>query len=210
MISSQPGMTQSMSRLTIHLRGSPTLECGTGLKIQPRGNKVWGLLAFLALTGTAQPRHLLAGMMCPDADDPLGALRWNVSQLRRLLGGDVSVVGDPIRLQVPAGMMVDTNVLLRVTWMEAVRLPGVGRDLLEGHHYDSAPSFKLWLTNERARLGTASEAILHEATLATLAQRNHGDALEFATRLLSLNRYDEHSHVLLARVLRSSGDVEAV
>lgn len=106
-------------------------------------------------------------------------------------------------------MMIDTNVLLRGTWMEAVRLPGLGRDLLKGHHYDSAPSFELWLTNERARLSAASEAILHEATLATLAQRNHGDALEFATRLLSLNRYDENNHVLLARVLRSSGDVEA-
>ncbi|MGI8518282.1 MAG: AfsR/SARP family transcriptional regulator [Acidimicrobiia bacterium] len=90
-ISSQPDMTESMSRLTIHLLGSPTVERSTGLKIQPRGNKVWGLLAFLALTATAQPRHLLAGMMFPDADDPLGALRWNVSQLRRLLGADASV-----------------------------------------------------------------------------------------------------------------------
>jgi DNA-binding SARP family transcriptional activator len=175
---------------------------------QPRGNKVWGLLAFLALTGTAQSRHLLAGVMFPDAGDPLGALRWNVSQLRQLLGAESSVEGDPIRLQLPAGMMLDTNVLLNGTWMEAVGLPGLGRDLLEGLHYDSAPSFELWLINERARLGAASEAILHEATLANLAQRNHGDALGYATRLVSLNRYDENSHVLLARALRSSGDVD--
>jgi len=201
-------MTKPVSRLTIQLLGSPTVERSDGPRNQPRGNKVWGLLAFLALSGTAQPRQLLAGMMFPDADDPLGALRWNVSQLRRLLGPESSVEGDPIRLQLPAGILLDTKVLLNGTWMEAVGLPGLGRDLLEGLHYDSAPSFELWLTNERARLGAASEAILHEATLANLAQRNHRDALEHAARLVSLNRYDENSHVLLARALRSSGDVE--
>lgn len=201
-------MTEPVSRLSIQLLGLPFVERSDGLRNQARGNKVWGLLAFLVLTGTAQPRHLLAGMLFPDADDPLGALRWNVSQLRRLLGVKAVVEGDPIRLQLPAGTMLDTNVLLNGTWMEAAGVPGLGRDLLEGLYYDSAPSFELWLTNERARIGAASEAILHEAALANLAQRNYIDALEYATRLVSLNRYNENSHVMLARALRLSGDIE--
>lgn len=196
-----------MSRLTIQLLGLPAVDRGDGQRNQPRGNKVWALLAFLALAETAQSRHLLASMLFPDADDPLGALRWNISQLRRLLGPGCSVEGDPIRLRLPAGVMLDTKVLLEGTWIEAVGLPGLGRDLLEGLSYGSAPSFELWLTNERARFGAASEAILHEATLVNLAHRSYGDALGYATRLVSLNRYDENSHALLARTLRASGDV---
>lgn len=58
-------MTKSVSTLTIHLMGSPTVERSSGLGKRPRGNKVWGLLVFLALTGTNQPRHVLTGRCFP-------------------------------------------------------------------------------------------------------------------------------------------------
>lgn len=192
--------------LMVHLLGSPSVRRGDELVAQPRGHKVWGLLAFLVLTQSAQPRRLLAGMLFPAADDPLGALRWNISELRRLLGDEVSIGGDPIELKLPPGMLLDTSVLLNGTWSEAVRLPALGRDLLEGHSYGSAHGFELWLTNERARLSAAAEAILREATLASLARHRHEDAVAYAVRLVSLNPYDENAHVLLARALVESGD----
>jgi DNA-binding SARP family transcriptional activator len=207
-VDSEPGMTKLNPRLAISLMGKPAVRRGDVPTPQPRGHKAWGLLAFLALSGNPHSRHLLAGMLFPEADDPLGALRWNVSELRRLLGAEATLEGDPIRLELPPGTLLDTNLLLGGSWREAVRLPGLGRSLLEGLDYDSAPSFDMWLINERARLGAASEAILHEATLASLAERRLDDALAYATRLVSLNPFDENAQVLLARALMASGDLE--
>lgn len=169
---------------------------------------MWGILAFLALTDGPTSRQSLASMLFSEADDPFGALRWNISQLRRLLGDGASLVGDPIELRLPPGTLVDTDVLLEGSWREAVRLPVLGREILEGVHFDSEPAFDLWLTTQRVRLRAAAEAMLHEATLATLAGGQPGLALEYATHLVSLNPYDENSQVLLARALVDAGRVE--
>lgn len=192
--------------LTISLLGHPAVERADATAVQPRGHKVWGLLAYLVLSGSSPPRHRLAEMLFPEADDPLGALRWNVAELRRLLGADGTVEGDPVRLELPRDATVDTNVVLSGSWTEAVRMPGLGRILLEGLHYESAPGFDLWLIGERARLAAATEAILHEATVASLAQGKPEQALAHATRLVSLNQFDENAHALLARSLIAAGD----
>lgn len=194
--------------LTINLLGPPQVRRAQATLPRPRGNKVWGILAFLTLTDGPVSRRLLASMLFSVANDPFGALRWNISQLRRLLGDGASVAGDPIELRLPPATLLDTDVLLKGSWMEAVRLSGLGRDILEGVEFDSEPAFDLWLTSERARLGAAAEAILHEATLATLARGQSGLALEYATRLVSLSPYDENAHVLFARALVDSGRVE--
>lgn len=194
--------------LTIELLGPPQVRRADAALFRPRGNKVWGILAFLVLTDGPVSRQLLASMLFSEAKDPFGALRWNISQLRRLLGNGASVAGDPVELRLPPGILLDTDVLLKGSWMQAVRVSGLGRDILEGLEFNSEPGFDLWLTSERARLRAAAEAILHEATLATLARGRSGLALEYATRLVSLNPYDENTHVLLARALVDAGRIE--
>ena len=52
----------------------------------PRGHKVWALLGYLLTTASAPSREWLAELLFPEADDPLNALSWNLTQLRRLLG----------------------------------------------------------------------------------------------------------------------------
>lgn len=199
-------MKKAVPRLTISLLGQPAVLRAGATPAQPRGHKVWGLLAYLALSGSPPPRQRLAEMLFPEADDPLGALRWNVSELRRLLGAEGVIEGDPVRLELPRDAVLDTQVVLVGSWTEAVRLPGLGRILLEGFHYDSAPGFDLWLISERARFAAAAEAILHEATVASLAQGKAEQALAHATRLVSLNQFDENAHALLARSLIAAGD----
>ncbi len=199
-------MNKALPALTIHLLGRPTVLQPRATAAQPRGNKVWGLLAYLVLSASPPSRHRLAEMLFAEADDPLGALRWNIAELRRLLGPQVTVAGDPVRLELPRGATVDASVVLSGSWTEAVRLPGLGRTLLEGLHYESAPGFDLWLVGERARLAAAAEAILHEAAVASLAQAKPDRALEYATRLVSLNQFDENAHALLARALMAAGD----
>jgi DNA-binding SARP family transcriptional activator len=72
--------------LAVYLLGPPRVERGGSPVAAPRGHKVWGLLAYLVQSGAPVSRKHLAGLLFEDAEDPLAALRWNLSELRRLLG----------------------------------------------------------------------------------------------------------------------------
>src|SRR5918994_1319306 len=115
----------------------------------PRGHKAWGLLAYLVRARVPPSRERLAGLLFPEADDPLGALRWTLSVLRRQLGEHAELGGDPVVLTLPPGTFVDVDVLSRGSWMEAVALPGFGHELLDGLAFRSSPGFELWLESER-------------------------------------------------------------
>ena len=191
--------------LQIELLGRPQVERG-GLVAKPRGRKTWALFAFLALSGTPPARQVLAELLFPDADDPFGALRWTLSDLRRLLGDQATIEGDPVRLVLPANSTIDTQILTRGTWVEAVRLPGLGRDLIEGQDIPASPSFELWLASERRHLGVVVESVLREAAMSSLARNEPAIASDYASRLVTLNPYDENHHVLLIRTLSLLGD----
>ena len=73
-------------------------------------------------------RTRLAGLVFGDADDPRGALRWTLAELRRALGVAGALRGDPLELGLPAGAVVD---VLSLAAGEAD--PGLVRgELLEG------------------------------------------------------------------------------
>ena len=174
----------------------------------PRGHKAWGLLAYLVRTRVPPSRERLAGLLFPEADDPLRALRWTLSILRRQLGDHVQLGGDPLVLSLPAGTFVDVDVLSRGSWMEAVALPGLGHELLDGLAFRSSPGFEMWLENERRQIEGTTSAVLHQAALALLGRGDAAGAAEHASELVRLNRYDENAHVLLVRCLRLAGDPE--
>jgi DNA-binding SARP family transcriptional activator len=101
-----------------------------GIVLEPlRGHKAWGLLAFLVRSQVPPSRERVAGLLFPEADDPLGTLRWTLSVLRRQLGDHAELGGDPLRLILLPGTLVDVDVLARGSWMEAIALPGLGRDV---------------------------------------------------------------------------------
>ena len=103
---------------------------------------------------------------------------------------------------------VDVDVLSRGTWVEAVQLPGVGRDLLEGIGFPRSPGFQLWLDGERRHLSAAAEAVLHEAALACLVRDEADRAADHAAQLVGLNPFDENYQTLLVRCLSLAGDAE--
>ena len=172
----------------------------------PRGKKAWGLLAYLVRTPLAPSRAALASLLFPEADDPLGTLRWSLSELRRSLGEDGDVGGDPLRLTLPTGTLVDTDVLSRGSWTEALALPGLGRELLDGLAFRSSPGFELWLESERRHVAGTTSAVLHQAALALLSRGDFEHAARHASDLVRLDPYDENAHVLLVRCLRAAGD----
>jgi DNA-binding SARP family transcriptional activator len=110
--------------LSIHLLGRPRIERNGIVEEPMRGHKAWGLLTFLLLSQVPPSRERVAGLLFPEADDPLGTLRWTLSIIRRGLGERVDLVGDPLYLRLPPGTLVDVEVLGSGSWTEAVALPG--------------------------------------------------------------------------------------
>jgi DNA-binding SARP family transcriptional activator len=193
----------------IHLLGTPHVEHDGAPVDGPRGHKVWGLLTYLLRSPVPPTREHVATLLFPEADDPLGALRWTLSALRRQLGPGVDVVGDPVSVRLPSTTLVDLDVLARGSWTDAVALPGLGRELLEGLAFRSSPGFDLWLSNERRHVVGTTCGVLHEAALAELARGDLAPAVDHASDLVRLSPYDENAHVLLVRCLRAAGDLDA-
>jgi DNA-binding SARP family transcriptional activator len=185
----------------IHLLGKPTTDAGP-----VRGHKAWAITAFLALNDSAVPRERLIALLFEDAEDPAGALRWNLAQVRHLLGRPEALQGSVLRLPRDATLRIDVDVLLSGRWQDIVALPDVGHELLEGMHFPGCPSFETWLLGERRRLGAVTEAALQEAALTELSTGDLTTAVRFATRLVAQNPLDDANQELLIRAYATSGD----
>jgi DNA-binding SARP family transcriptional activator len=190
--------------VSVHLLGPPAVRVGEAVAQPPRDRKTWGALAYLLLTERPPSRRRLAELLFPDVDDPLAAVRWVLASIRRLLGDEVSLGGDPVELRRPPAMFVDVDVLERGRWSEAVGLPNVDRELLEGITFDALAAFDLWLAGERRRLAAVAAGVLREAALASLA-RDPARAVAYAERLVARDPFDENHHVVLVRSLVAAG-----
>ncbi len=193
--------------LAIHLLGpQPQVAKAGHRQPPPRGRKVWALLAYLLTTESAPSREWLAELLFSDADDPLNALSWNLTQLRRLLGHESSVAGEPVVLRLPPGTFVDVHALTAGTWRQAIDIPGLGRELLEGKTFSACPGFDVWLLASRRRLAGAAEGVLREAARAKLSAGDGARAVDLASRLVAANPLDEDAQELLIRAYVASGD----
>lgn len=118
------------------------------------------------------------------ADDPLGALRWTLSQVRRGFAGQVVVQGDPVLVRLGPACRVDLAELLlgpperdRRRDREAAR-PAPSEPLLTGADGLAGPDFDLWLTAARHRVATVQGAGLRGAAGRALAAAgDHAAAL---------------------------------
>lgn len=195
--------------LTIQLLGRPEIRRPDGDSYRIRGRKSWALLAYLLLTDRPQSRHLIASLLFENADDPLRALRWSVSEVRKALAGEGDIDGDPLELKLAEEALVDVGILTTGSWHDAIRLQGLGKDLLEGFSIRDAAAFDTWLLSERSHIRGASEAILHEAALSALSAGELHDAIDYATRVVAMNPLEENHQALLIRAYRTAGDYQA-
>jgi len=194
-----------VSPLVIRLLGRPEIERDGVAAAPPRGHKAWAVLAHLVLAERPVARSELAGLLFADADDPLGALRWTLAQLRRALGLPDGLRGDPLELGLPPGTRVDALALGAGEPDPAL----VRGQLLEGIEPGAGPVFEAWLLVERRRLAGAGEAVLRDAALAAVAAGAPLDGAALASRALALDPYDESAHELLVRCLARAGQVGA-
>jgi len=194
---------------TIQLLGRPRITRGPAGVYKFRSRKSWALLAYLILGERPPARSQLASLLFGGADDPVRALRWSLAEIRRALGDDGSVDGDPVVLQLPPGAVVDVQVVTKGTWMDAVGLPGLGADLLEGMAVKGAAAYETWLLAQQRHAAAASEAVLHEAALGSMARGALEAAIGYAVRAAAMSPLDENHQALLIRLYRMAGDDDA-
>lgn len=192
--------------LYIHLLGRPRIDTDQEESYRFRSQKSWALLAVLLLSERRPTRSELAMLLFGQADDPLRALRWSLSEIRRALGDDGSIDGDPVAVRLPPASVVDVEVLTRGTWVDAVRLEGLGADLLDGITIKEAPAFSSWLLSEQRYVAAASEAVLHEAAVGSMSQGRMTEAVRYAVRASAMNPLDENHQALLIRLYRLTGE----
>jgi DNA-binding SARP family transcriptional activator len=195
--------------LTVQLLGRPRFLTASGESYRFRSRKSWALLAYLVLSERPPTRSQLAGLLFGEADDPIRALRWSLAEVRRGLGEDGSIDGDPVLLRLSPGSVVDVEVVMRGLWRDAVALDGLGGELLDGMAIQGAPAFETWLLSQQRHLAAASEAVLHEAALGWMSQGALDTAIGYAVRAAAMSPLDENHQALLIRLYRLSGDEDA-
>ncbi|WP_214107797.1 AfsR/SARP family transcriptional regulator [Acrocarpospora catenulata] len=191
--------------LTIRLLGPPVIERDGQPVRSPRGRKAWALLSYLLLAERAPSRRHLAELLFGDADDPLGALRWTLAELRRALGKRDVLGGDPIVTALGDDVTVDVQQIGQ-DHAGPEALLEVRGDLLEGVHLSSSLEFESWLLVERHRMSAQIEARLRQTAVTLLAVGRAAEAVAYAARAVARNPLEEGNHELLVRSLATTGD----
>ena len=182
------------------LLGQPRIDDGSGQPCPaPRGKKSWALLARVALADRPLSRGELAAELFGEADDPLGALRWCLADLRRCCG-DPLLRGDQVSL-TPDELWVDVWAL----WDGSLPVEEIGGELLAGAEPRNCPSFDVWLMLARGRCVARSMEELRHAALRLLAEGKAEAAAEAAGRAARLNQLDESAQELFLRTLVAAG-----
>jgi DNA-binding SARP family transcriptional activator len=184
----------------VRLLGPPRIEEEGRPCPPPRGLKSWAVLARVALAGRPVGRRELAGELFGEADDPLGALRWALADLRRSSGLPSLLCGDPLHL-APGQLRVDVLAL------EDGSLPvqDVGAELLEGIELRNCPGFGTWLLLARLDCAARGRQELRRRALGLLAAGQAGPAMAAAGRAAVLDPLDEGAQELFLRVLVAAG-----
>jgi DNA-binding SARP family transcriptional activator/tetratricopeptide (TPR) repeat protein len=185
----------------VWLLGHPRIECGAGRPCKaPRGKKSWALLARVAMAERPLARSELAAELFGEADDPLGALRWCLADLRRCFEGSSLLHGDPVSL-APGSLWLDVWAL----WDGSLPAAEIGGDLLAGAEPRNCPSFDMWLLLARGRCAARSMEELRRAALVLLAEGKAEAAADTAGRAVSLDPLDEGAQELFLRSLVAAG-----
>src|SRR5438105_14233590 len=99
--------------LRVRLLGRPGLE-HDGESRRLEGHKTWALLTYLLLEPRAPSRRELADLLWTEADDPLGAVRWAMSQVRKAVDPPAEIAEREGRIKIDAEVfVVDAGRLLR-------------------------------------------------------------------------------------------------
>ena len=185
----------------VRLLGHPRFDDGAGQPRQPpRGQKSWALLGRVALADRPMTRSELAGELFGEADDPLGALRWCLADLRRSCQDPRLLRGDPVTL---TGGLLWLDVL--AMWDGSLPAADIGGEFLAGVEPRNCPAFDMWLMLARGRCAARSMEELRRAALRLLTAGDAEAAAGLAGRAAALDPLDESAQELFLRALMAAG-----
>lgn len=191
--------------LVIRLIGQPRLERDGEPIAGPRGNKTWALLARLVRSAEPVSRQRLVDELFNEADDPMGALRWSLAELRRRTGLVDAFKGNPISAELGDSTVVDVTQTVSGTVPDDIP----EGEFLEGVAITASAGFETWLSIERQRVDSELLSCLRQATLRALSGRRFERAVAIAGVMVQRSPLDEGPHVLLVKALAASGDADA-
>ena len=194
-----------MAEKWIRLLGPPVIESPGATPLQPRGRKAWAVLAYLALQAEGTSRSRTASLLFPDAADPLGALRWNLSELRRTLDG-VTLAGDPLRLVLRSPWHCDALEVVDSAANPGLDPRSFTGQLLQGLSFADCPVFDSWLADQRYRFDNIVQSLLYEAALAALAAGTPDVAAELATLALDRDPFHADCNAVLVKAFVALGE----
>ncbi|MGI8451218.1 MAG: AfsR/SARP family transcriptional regulator, partial [Streptosporangiaceae bacterium] len=184
----------------VRLLGRPRIDDDGQRCPPPRGLESWAVLARVALAERGVGRRELAAELFGEADDPLGALRWCLADLRRSLGLP-GLLRDDLLAVAPGELWLDVRAL------EDGDLPAgeIGGELLDGVGLRNCPGFDTWLLLARLRCTARGQEELRRRALSLLAAGDAGAAAEAAGHAARLDPLDEAAQELFLRTLIAAG-----
>lgn len=179
--------------------------------------KTRALLAYLADARAPVRREALAALLFPAADEPLGALRWQLSAVRRQVAPALIIADrETVRLDRSA-CRVDADAFERafaaggaLSAAQAAAAVGLYRgEYLAGLSMPDAPEFEMWLIGRRAHYQGRYEQALADLVERMVREDRHDDALPWAQRLVQSNPLAEEPNLQLMRIYARCGRHDA-
>lgn len=209
--------------VTIRLFGPPEILVeGEPLVVDTR--KAIGIVAFLAASGSPQPRATLLGMLWPELDEihARGALRRTLSTLRRGLGRGLHTDRDSVSLDptisidldefraainsVGAHGHADHEVCSKCVAPLRAAAAAARGDFLAGFFIREAPEFELWQLQHAATLRRSIDRVLDKLSVAESLNGDYAAAVIAAQRRLGFDPLNESAHRQLMLLFAWSGD----
>jgi LuxR family transcriptional regulator, maltose regulon positive regulatory protein len=158
-------------------------------------------------------REALATLFFPDTDDPLGALRWQLSALRHQIGPAL-LVAHRDRVQLDhAACWVDADTFEHALDGSAARsieqivaaLNLYRGEYLTGMSLPDAPEFDLWLLGRQAYYRQRYEHALTGLVERLIREERTTDAIVWAQRLVQSDALAEPANLQLMRLYALNG-----
>jgi len=182
-----------------------------------KSQKGQALLCYLALTGKAYARSMLAGLFWPEMpeDGALMNLRKVLNRLNPHLAPYLTITWQTVAFNQDSAYWLDVAEFEAGAATKgdigclqtAVSL--YQGDFLDGFTLPDAPQFEEWVLAQRARLREMALSALHTLITHFAAQAEYEAAIAYTRQLLAIEPWREEGHRELMRLLALAGQRSA-
>jgi DNA-binding SARP family transcriptional activator len=201
------------NQLHVRVLGGLDVALGERPVVGLASAKAKALLIYLAVTGVAQSRSALAGLLWSDLPEDAARtnLRLVLTKLRRALPEHVAVTRQSVGLATDQPLWVDARELVRLAGttddphalMAAVEL--CRGEFLAGVEVPGALLFDEWVVAERAAWRSTTLGVLDRAMQLARDRADTATGIDVARRTVDLEPFHEEAHRALMWFLAHNG-----